>query len=194
MRIVSEAWENLTDEQYHAWHVAGPSVPSRTVLGKSGRLDGRGFFSKINLPRARLGQELLSEPPSPANFGPNPVVAFIIANDGSGIALKLALARVPAGEIMVYGSPPCNRGKRRCWDLRVLGLLRAPVKGVNDITELYVKKYGVPPVGKRVFIRTRQQMNGWQDKPWETSAVVPPRERGSGSRRGGQGRGATQGV
>jgi hypothetical protein len=37
----------------------------------------------------------------------------------------------------------------------------------------YVDKYGVPPVGKRVFIPTRQQVNGWQDSPKQTTAVVP---------------------
>ena len=45
--------------------------------------------------------------------------------------------------------------------------------GVSDITELYVAIYGIPPVGTRVFIHTRQQINGWQDTPERTTAVVP---------------------
>jgi hypothetical protein len=65
---------------------------------------------------------------------------------------------------------------------------------VNDITVLYIKKYGVPPEGKRVFIRTQQQINGWRGKPWEASAVVPPKEDASGSRKGRQARGADQRV
>src|ERR1035438_4584020 len=75
MFIVAEAWNNLTDAQQDRWYVAGPHVPSRKVLGKAGRLDGRGFFSKVNLPRARLGQELLLEPPEQTDFGRNPAVA-----------------------------------------------------------------------------------------------------------------------
>ena len=60
--------------------MAGPYVPSRKVLGKAGRLDGRGFFSKVNLPRVRLGQELLQS--AQPNFGQNPAVAFTITNVG----------------------------------------------------------------------------------------------------------------
>jgi hypothetical protein len=44
---------------------------------------------------------------------------------------------------------------------------------MSDITDLYVAKYVVPPVGTRVFIRTRQTANGWEDLQKETNAVVP---------------------
>lgn len=184
MRAVAEGWENLTDQQRDRWYFAAPGVPSRKVLGKSGRLDGRGFFSKVNLPRARLGMELLTDPPARTDPGPNPAVAFNIFHDASGIALKLTLSRVPAEELLLRASPPCNAGKRRNWDYRVLDVLSAPVKGLSDITELYVRKYGVPPVGKRVFIRIVQQMNGWRGQPWEASAVVPPKSGRSERRKG----------
>jgi hypothetical protein len=194
MRAVAEAYDNLTEEQWRAWAIAGPREPSRKVLGKTGHLDARAFFSKINLPRAHVGQPLLTDPPAQADFGSNPVEAFTISHDRRGIVLQLVLARAPADEIVVYASPHCNRGKRRNWDCRLLGLLSSPVKGVNDITVLYIKKYGVPPEGKRVFIRTQQQINGWRGKPWEASAVVPPKEDASGSRKGRQARGADQRV
>ena len=58
----------------------------------------------------------------------------------------------------------------------------------------YVRRFGVPPVGKRVFVRVRQQTNGWRGEPWEGSAVVPPREGGSGNRRERRGRVRTRGV
>jgi hypothetical protein len=43
---------------------------------------------------------------------------------------------------------------------------------VADITDLYVAKHGVPPAGKRIFIQTLQQINGWRDRPKTTSARV----------------------
>ena len=181
MRIVAEAWNSLTDQQQDRWYVAGPHVPIRKVLGKAGWLDGRGFFSKVNLPRGRVGQELLLEPPAEVSFAPNPVVAFTITNDNWDFAMELMLSRAPTEEIMLWASPPCNAGKRRNWDYRVLGLLQTPVEGANNFRRLYVKRFGVPPVGKRVFVRVRQQTNGWRGKPWEASAVVPPKEGGSGS-------------
>ncbi len=78
MRIVADAWNDLTDEQRDRWHVTGPYVSSRKVIGKAGHLHGRGFFFKVNLPRARLGQELLLKPPAQAGFSRNPAVAFTI--------------------------------------------------------------------------------------------------------------------
>ena len=56
----------------------------------------------------------------------------------------------------------------------ILGLLPAPTAGFSDVTSLYVAKYGVPPVDSCVVIRTRQQVNGCEDRPKETAAVVPP--------------------
>ena len=194
MRIISDAWNDLAEEQRQRWHVAGPNVPSRKVLGKAGHLDGRGFFSKVNLPRARLGQKLLTEPPAEGDFGESPFVAFEVTNDSEGMALVLTLARDLAGEIFVRASPPCNAGKSRNWDYRVLGLLKAPVKGPNNITRLYVEKYDVPPVGKRIFIEARQQMNGWRGKPWKADAVVPPWKFGSERRKGRRSSRQTPGV
>ncbi|MGD0093201.1 MAG: hypothetical protein ABSE73_25080, partial [Planctomycetota bacterium] len=71
------------------------------------------------------------------------------------------------------GSTPGSAGASVPGRFTFLGMLPNPVAGVSDITKLYVDKYGVPPVGKRVFIHTRQQVNGWQDSPKQTTAVVP---------------------
>jgi hypothetical protein len=43
---------------------------------------------------------------------------------------------------------------------------------VVDITDLYVARFGAPPAGKRIFIQTLQQINGWRDRPKTTSARV----------------------
>ena len=103
--------------------------------------------------------------------------------------MEFALARAPTEEIMLWASPPCNAGKRRNWDYRVLGLLATPVEGANNFRRL-----GMPPVGKRVFVRVQQQTNGWRGEPWEGSAVVPLREGASGSRSDRRGRGRARGV
>jgi hypothetical protein len=41
-----------------------------------------------------------------------------------------------------------------------------------DITDLYVAKFGTPPAGKRNFIQSLQQINGWRDRPMTTRARV----------------------
>ncbi len=175
MREVAAAWNEVTDEQWQLWAIAAASESSKKVLGKSSTLDPRACFSKVNIPRARLGMELLMEPPPRKAFGPNPVQAFAIVHRREGIALKLLLDRVPDAEILVRAAPPANPGRRRHWDYRVLDVLRNPVAGLNDFTELFVRKYGVPRVGRRVFIQTWQQRDGWRGTPWQASVVVPPR-------------------
>jgi hypothetical protein len=48
--------------------------------------------------------------------------------------------------------------------------------GMSDITRLYVAKFGVPPVGKKIFIRVHQ-MNDYSGSVfYTTSAVVPGKE------------------
>jgi hypothetical protein len=54
----------------------------------------------------------------------------------------------------------------------ILGVLPDPEQGLSNIRDLYLAKWPVVPVGSRIFIRTVQQIDGWQDLPVETSAIV----------------------
>ena len=40
-------------------------------------------------------------------------------------------------------------------------------------TTLYTARYGVPPVGKKVYVRVNQFVDGWEDLPVTFSAIVP---------------------
>ena len=55
----------------------------------------------------------------------------------------------------------------------MLGTCPAPLAGVADITALYTARYGVPPVGKKVFVQVNQFVEGWEDLPLAFSAIVP---------------------
>ena len=77
----------------------------------------------------------------------------------------------------MLGSRWCSRGIwTRGHKFATIGKL-PPARGWSDITALYVNAFGVPPVGQRVFIRTRQLSNGWEDDFKETFADVPPPEK-----------------
>jgi hypothetical protein len=56
---------------------------------------------------------------------------------------------------------------------RYVGVLPAPENGWSDITDLVIGRYGVLTPGKVLFIRTRQQIDGWMDVAKVTSALVP---------------------
>ena len=170
---ISARWRTLTPEQRFAWTIAGRAASTRSVLGRSAPLTGCQLFIKINCARAAIGAELLLMPPPPPNFGPNPVGDLLITNGPDGIALRLSVAAVPEAHISVYGAAPCSAGITFVRNFTMLGRLPDPVAGVTEITDLYVARYGVPLVGLQVCIRTRQQINGWQDLPRQVSAIVP---------------------
>ena len=53
-------------------------------------------------------------------------------------------------------------------------LLPAPAGGESDISKPYFEKFGNLPAGSRVFIPTRQQVDGWRDSfPAQFTVVVP---------------------
>jgi hypothetical protein len=172
-RAISALWDSLTEEQYRAWEIAATDERSRPRAGQSGRLPPRLFFFKVNNSRASLGQPPVSEPPPPANPGPNPVRQLQITNRGDRVVLRLEVSGLPSDPIKVYGAAPQNRGTKRGRDFRVLCPLPPPRNGESDITVPYLQKYGVPHPGKRVFIRTVVEVNGRQTSPQETNCLVP---------------------
>ena len=97
----------------------------------------------------------------------------MIINNRGTTTLKLDVPAAPVGHILVLGAAPCSAGRYSARHFVFLGFLPEPVRGMSDITDLYVARFGVPPVGTKVFIRTQQQINGWEGVPTQTSAVVP---------------------
>lgn len=172
-RTVASAWQHLTEEQRLAWIAEARHVKSRSRLGESYPLTGQTYFVRVNNSRAGFGLGLLTDPPSLAQPATNPVRALIVTNRRGRIRLQLRLAYPLAGDIMVFGAAPASPGTYKCFKCPRLGPLPAPDAGLSDITSLYVRKHGVPPVGARVFIRTRPQNAAARDQFLETHALVP---------------------
>ena len=154
---------------------AGPKVQSRPRLGQSGPLTGEMHFAGINSARAGIGRALLRRPPEPVVFGPNPVEELTISYAQGRLRFELRVSGPVTEDIMVLGAAPCSAGWRKCRKPAYLGLLPVPQNGMSDITEMYVERYGEPKAGERVFIRTRQQTNGWEGRDKDISEVVPIR-------------------
>jgi hypothetical protein len=170
---IAARWRGLTDKQRAAWIMAAQQTSIRPRLGQSGRLTGCQLFIKINCTLAAAGMDTVVDPPNRPRFSTNPVGALSITNTGGAISLKLQVSRAPADYTMLLGTAPCSRGVSRPRRFTVLGALPDPDAGVSDITDLYVAKYGVPPAGTRIFIRTRQVADGWEDLQKDTTAIVP---------------------
>jgi hypothetical protein len=193
---IAKAWNRrLTEAQYQAWLASAAKVRSHPRLGQSGPLTGQQHFEGINSARARIGLELLLWPPARVVFGPNPVGQLAITQVGTRSTASLlspqngdAVERVPTSggirlllkvtgpvteHIMVFAQAPCSLDRKKWRHGACLGLLPLPQAGEGDITDLYVQQYGQPEPGKKVFIRTRQQKNGWEGRDHDLAEVVP---------------------
>jgi hypothetical protein len=172
---VMKAWEDLSDEERLAWN----------VQGSNRRSHGINYFKTVNLRRARRGEELTRLPPPSKPYEPKPILKrLVIRNRGDRITLMLELRRVPTVPTTVWGARPCNRGLARPDKCPRLGWLMVSADVIIDITALYFKKHGahiqqhgVELVGKRVFIRTREEMDEGANLFEEVQAVIPPPER-----------------
>jgi hypothetical protein len=171
-RVVSH-WRGLTEEQRAAWARATEGVHSRPRLGQSGRLSGYLLFIKINSTLAYQGEPLMVTPPERPRFEANPVGVLVVTNTGDVTELKLSVARTPAAPVLVLGTHPRSAGVTFAKHFVILGVLPAAEAGYSNITDLFVARYGIPPIGTRIFIRTRQVLNGWGDTPKQTNAIVP---------------------
>jgi hypothetical protein len=171
---IAARWRTLTDEQRALWIEAARGVLSRSRGGTTGPLTGCQLFTKINFNLAIVGEEQVTEPPPRPRFRKNPVGDLAMTNTRGKIAMRLKVSGTPAQPIIVLGYPPVSAGVYFARDYTILGLLPVPVGGWSDITDLYVARYGVPRVGMRVLIRTRQQIDGWEDLYQQTTAIVPP--------------------
>jgi len=171
---IAKAWgERLTEDQRQAWVASAAKVQSHPRLWQSGPLFGAMHFEGINSARAGIGAAMLAWPPERVVFGPNPVEALTLSRVNGRLRLRLRVSGPVTGDLMVFGQAPCSAGRKKWRHGAYLGLLPAPQAGESDITDLYVQKYGEPEPGKKVFIRTRQQKDGWEGHGHDLSDVVP---------------------
>ena len=132
----------------------------------------------INGTLAAYGQPRLLDPPKRERLRPNPVGALEIRNRRGVTTLRLRVPKPPAEFTFVFGVRWCSRGMSVPRSNGVLlGRLPQAVRGWCEITDLYVNKFGQPPPGSRVFIWTRQVVNGRKDALKRTHADVPPPEK-----------------
>jgi hypothetical protein len=171
----SRTWSlKLSDLQRDRWDALAQQVPSHPSLGQYGHLSGQRLCIKINNTLLTAGKPPVQDPPDPVVFGLNPVGSLLFVNDPEGGVRLLLNVGTLSEDIMVYGRAPCSAGRRKLRWACYLGLLGPVINGLSDITALYVARFGLPGAGRRIFIVTCQEKNGWQGQDNVISGVVPP--------------------
>jgi hypothetical protein len=169
----AKAWRGLTGIQRLAWDSAAKNHQSKPRLGQSGPLTGEQFFVRINCNLATMGVSSVVVPPADVNFPALIPSTLEITNVANVIAIKMACADDPTEYTLIRASAPLSQGRMLCEDFRLLGECPQPTSGKADITSLYTAKYGVPVVGKKIFVRANQMINGFEDIPHQFEAIVP---------------------
>jgi hypothetical protein len=112
-------------------------------------------------------------PPAQPQFPTLAPQNLVIANASGAITLKLTCPTSPGENTIVRGAKPLSQGRETCNDFRVLGMCPTPAQGSADITSLYTARYGVPPVGKKVYVQVNQVVDGWESLRRSFWAIVP---------------------
>jgi hypothetical protein len=87
---------------------------------------------------------MVLDPPDAPRLGLNPVREIIITNTNGAIAIKLTVSGKLPQYIVVRGTKPRSAGVSYVDHFTILGVMPDPDRGVSDITDLYVGKYGEP--------------------------------------------------
>lgn len=169
--IASAAWRGLTDVQRAAWNAFSDSFTVTNSLGAQIHLTGAQCFVKVNCVNSLVGDAAALVPPALPAF-----VANVVLGIGSLTAAPLfklsASAAAGNTKIMLYASPQLSAGVSYNGKWAYIGLLPLPAAGVSDIEALYAAKYGVPILGKRIFVLAIQSQAGMQDNGIHYTGVV----------------------
>jgi hypothetical protein len=169
----SRMWDTITELQRDAWRVAAADIQTKARLGMSGAMTGNQLFCKINCALAEIGGTAVTDPPALPAFEALPIASMYITNTGGTIAIGLNTTGSPAEGTMLWGAKPVKAGVNRCPGVVSLGTLTSPVNSKIVVTTAYTARYGVPQVGKKVFLQVKQNVDGWEDIPVTFEATVP---------------------
>jgi hypothetical protein len=172
----SSGWGlRLTEAQRQRWNLSAQSAPSHPSLGHHSHLSGQRLCTKINNTLRCVGKPPADEPPAPVVFTPNPIGELSVVYDEEDHLHLLLPAGPMAEDIMVFGQAPCSAGRSKPRRVYYLGLAEAATDGQLDITAPYIARFGEPGLGRKVFIVTCQEKNGWKAEDHVTFNIVPPR-------------------
>jgi hypothetical protein len=169
----SRAWDGISDAQRAAWSVAASGYNSKSRLGMSGALTGNQYFVQINATLLLMGEDQILDPPDYVAPPPNTTSGLTITNIVGTIAIHLSEPTDVDSGTQLWCSKPCKAGVQRVPELFFLGQEPAELASVSNITSMVTAKWGVLPVGTRIFVGTRTRADGFLGKMVTFTAVVP---------------------
>jgi hypothetical protein len=166
-------WKTITENQRLAWNEAAKLIQSRSRLGQSGPLTGLQLYVRVNFNLSLVGEPAVGDPPAVPQFAANVVQSLELTNVSNVVAIKLVCSGSSDAFNLVWAAAPQSPGRSASPEFNYLGELPEVQSGKSNITSLYAAKFGLPAVGQKVFIRSKQMDSGYEDLPHQWSGIVP---------------------
>jgi hypothetical protein len=154
-RTNSQAWRGLTASQRSAWNAAAINFPRKNKLGNTIILSGAGLYSSLNANLFSIGATIIASPPAPTTV--LTPLGVSITNAAGIVTAAWTSGAVPAATAWeVYATPGLSAGKYFVKSqFRLVTTFPAATvtaAGVAIFTTPYNAKFGVQPVGTKMFM------------------------------------------
>lgn len=151
---LSQAWRGLTEAQRAGWNGAVGSYSKTDIFGDIRNPSGINLFQRLNNNLLTIGQSQIDDAPQPSEVFTSALGAFSIELTTPTYEIEFDTA-VPADvNVKVFATPGLSPGKASV--AAQFRLIDTPVGAAAtsfDISAGYIAKFGVPPVGSKVFVK-----------------------------------------
>jgi hypothetical protein len=171
MSTNAAAWRGLTDAQRAGWLSLGLAITRTNALGSSYTLDGFMAYCSVNNNKLDAGDAAISD--APAIVTPADLLTATVTLTAVAFSIAYTATPLAAGvRLFVWASPQRSAGRFFEGDYRLLAVTAAAAASPANVLAAYTAKFGVPVVGKRIFINLQTYQAGFKGSPFPVSQVV----------------------
>ncbi len=171
MTTNAAAWRSLTDAQRAGWLSLGLSISRTDSLGQSYTLNGFAAFCLINNNKLDAGDAALTD--APGITTPADLLTATVTLTAAAFSVAYTTTPLAAGvRLFSWVSPQRSAGRFFEGDYRLLAVSAAAAASPANLLAAYTAKFGVPVVGKRIFISLETYQAGFKGSPFNVSQVV----------------------
>ena len=166
---LTQAWRDLTEGQRESWYDAESSFSRANRFGDVVTLSGKNLFESLNINRQIIGLAVLNTAPLPSEIPKNRVDVVEIDQSLGTISIKGEFAS--SQKYVIVGTKGLSQGVRESQDeLRRLGITNSEFDGgqirfIDTQYSRYVGRFGLPIVGRKIFIGTYSISTSGQRSP-----------------------------
>ena len=149
---VSSLWATLTPEQVVAWN--SYKVTSSDRFGVMHIYGGKTAFVRLNCNLTNIATSVILDPPVGA-VSPIAIEIVHLIVDSTTSTMTVTTAATPLGYAKVFATAPlpANVSRPAKSAFRFFTIFDSSVGGTYDFTTAYIARFGLPPVGSRVFLQ-----------------------------------------